>query len=233
MKNLSLISFVGIDSFTPLNDVFSFKSKVPCEFSVLFSESKSLTNDNRYPSFDFCKNFLAAAKSANILASIHLCGSVIDKYLNHDYLVMDLCKDAYRVQLNLNINNYPNYTTLTDSIWSVIKKTGHNIILQQNKSKFDFMEYFLQNIAIPISILHDSSGGFGHEISEVHPPHDFHFTGYAGGLSAENVVKIVNLIELINPNNYPYYIDMESKIREDNCFSLEKCKKVVQNLEQM
>lgn len=239
MKNLKLISFVGIDEQTNLDEITfpNFKKTipydVPCEWSVLYSDSKSTGNYVRYPSYDFCKKFLTSwnRKTDNKpFCSLHLCGSVIERYLNKEKDVMDLCDNAFRIQLNLNIKEYPDHLKLTERIQSVLKQYGHKIILQQNKTKEKFMKVFLENNTFHINILHDGSGGFGREISKILPPDDKYVTGYAGGINPNNVAKIVKMIESVNQNNRPYYIDMESGIRENNIFSIEKCKEVINNL---
>lgn len=230
MKNLSLISFVGVDTNTNLEDIEQFESKIPCEFSVLFSETKSLTKDMRYPSYDYCSKFLAWGKEKKVITSLHLCGSVIERYLSQDPQIIELCNLASRIQLNLNIATYPNYEELTQRLLFSISENGHHIILQQNKTKQKFMDLFLKSPDVFISLLHDSSGGFGREISKVDPPYNLHFTGYAGGIKPDNVKKIVDLIELANIKNEMYYIDMESGVREDNIFSITKCQQVIANL---
>lgn len=235
MKNLRLVSFVGVDEKTNFAELERFSNGYAglglVEWSVLFSDSKSVGNYTRYPSYKFCKDFLEkSAATTYVHSSLHLCGSVIERYLDKEKDVMELCKEAHRIQLNLNIKDYPDYQKLADRIWSVQKQFGHSIILQQNKTKAKFMEVFLKGNIFPISILHDGSGGFGREIEEVVAPDETHFTGYAGGIKPENVVKIVDLIESRNTNNKEYYIDMESGVRTDNVFSLEKCQQVMRNL---
>lgn len=235
MKNLNLISFVGVDEQTALVDLdkisVSFVTGVNVEWSVLYSDSKSTTKHIRYPSYDFCKGFLErGAKTLYTKCSLHLCGSVIDRYLKQEQDVIDLCKPARRIQLNLNIHSYPDHEKLADDILSVASKHGHHVILQQNKTKEKFMEVFMNKANIAFSLLHDGSGGFGREITEVISPHPKHNTGYAGGIKPENVARIVELIDKNNPDNLPYYIDMESGIRENNIFSVEKCHQVIQNL---
>lgn len=143
---------------------------------------------------------------------------------------MDLCRAAFRIQLNLNIANYSDYEKLSDQILTNIAKYNHRVILQKNKTKEKFMECFLKKSKSPISLLHDSSGGFGREITEVSEPTTGNFTGYTGGIKSENVAKIVELIENTNSQGNEYYIDMESGARTNNVFSLEKCQKVIDNL---
>lgn len=227
--NLDLISFVGIDTNTKLEDISNFSSDITCEWSVLFSDSKSLTNHIRYPSYNFCKEFLEWGQKKGLNTSLHLCGDVIQRYFNQDKDVMELSDLACRIQLNLNIKSFPDYDKLSDDVISMITNRGHTLILQQNKTKEKFMSKLLAKTDL-VHVLHDGSGGFGREITEVVPPEGNCFTGYAGGIKPENVVRIVNLIENNNPNKKDYYIDMESGIRTDNIFSVEKCRQVVKNL---
>src|SRR5262249_51125470 len=109
-------------------------------------------------------------------------------------------------------------------------KYNYSIILQKNGTKKKFNEMFLERMGatgeISLSWLNDSSGGFGREIEQVTPPDPDIFTGFAGGIKPENVVKIIKLIEKENSNETPYYIDMESGVRENNLFSIAKCQEI-------
>ncbi len=236
MKNLHLISFVGVDEHTKLeelSDNSSFIEDVGVEWSVLFSDSKSIKNYIRYPSYEFCKSFLKVGlQNIHNMRSLHLCGSVINRYLKQEPDVMKLCENAIRIQLNLNISNYleTEYEQLAEDIVFVSTKYGHHVIMQQNKTKEKFMNVFTGKATNPFSLLNDSSGGFGREITSVSPPSILTDTGYAGGINPDNVKRIVDLIEENNPQNIKYYIDMESGVRENNLFSINKCRQVIQNL---
>lgn len=227
MNKLSLISFVGVDTHTNMEDLLKMESAIHCEFSVLFSDSKSIQSHTRYPSYKFCKDFIEWGALESVTTSVHLCGSVIDRYLKQEQDVLELCRLANRIQLNLNISNYSDYEKLSDEIIANIDKYGHHVILQKNKTKEKFMECFMKKNKHPISLLHDSSGGFGREITEVSAPADIGFTGYAGGINPGNAAKIVGLIETANTTGKEYYIDMESGVRTNNIFSLEKCQQVI------
>lgn len=236
MKDLSLISFVGVDEQTNLDEVQNFKSPIKTEFSVLFSDSKSLSKDKRYPSYKFCEYFLKSKVVGNLF-SLHLCGDVIDRYFLEEDDVLQLANLAHRIQLNLNISKYKGYDKLSDNIINMISKHNHNIILQENNTKRNFNQFLLKTISSSlydkINLLHDGSGGFGREISSIEVPSKYHFTGYAGGIKPQNVVKIVKLIEDVNVSSIPYYIDMESGIRQDNIFSMQKCQEIIDNLQKM
>lgn len=234
--NLDIISFVGIDVKTDKEELLNIESKFPCEFGVLYSESK---NSIRYPDYDFCYDFLTWANVKELPRSLHLCGSVIDKYLAQDPKIVELANQASRIQLNLNIKKYSDYDKLADAIIAVASKNCHSIILQKNKVKMKFNAVFEAKYKkLPLSklfclsLLNDSSGGFGREITKVLPPYEY-YTGYAGGINPENVCSIVKLIEAVTTKQGGYYIDMESGIREDNVFSIAKCREIIKNVHSM
>lgn len=225
--NLSLISFVGVDKKTDLVALDAIKmSGIGLEFSVLYSEGRK---GGRYSTLEFCKDFLGK-RPTGFSRSLHLCGkSVINKFLAGDAEIMDLCSLASRIQLNFAMKKHDE-KELIEGIFKAMDK-GHHIILQLNKSKTVFVEKMMvQACTVELSLLHDSSGGFGRELTKAVTPREDHFTGYAGGIKPENVARIVKLIEDQNPDNIPYYIDMESGVREDNVFSLAKCLQVMEAL---
>ena len=70
--------------------------------------------------------------------------------------------------------------------------------------------------------LFDTSGGKGlHPIA--FPEYPGHFCGYAGGIGPRNVLHTLDAINAPSDN---YWIDMESGVRSDGWFDLEKVKQV-------
>ena len=220
--SLDRVSFVGVDKDTDVQQLLQFDSTY--EFGVLFSDSKNGTHQ-RYLSAPKSLAFLSWAKGKDILSSLHLCGSSVDRCLDKDPFLMELVSLAGRTQLNLNIKKYDDYDKLAKTILEVFQ--NHHVILQKNKSKTEFNRIFSKELAknpeVKVSFLHDGSGGFGREIAKVEKPDEKWYTGYAGGICPDNVLKIVSMINEVNTENKPYYIDMESGIRENNVFSIEKC----------
>ncbi len=230
--NLDLISFVGIDEKTNLDQILEFdkETSIVFEYGVFYSTSRG---GARYPNYEFCDQFLAWTKANDVLGSLHLCGNVINKYLESDSEVLALAAKANRIQLNLSIKDYPDIEKLAANIAEVALKNNNHIILQQNKSKEIFNMIFTSKYKdVTLSLLNDSSGGFGREITKVSAPLA-HYTGYAGGIKPENVANIIKLIEDVNVGQVPYYIDMESGIRENNLFSISKCREIVKNIVNM
>lgn len=227
MSSLKLISFVGVDTKTNHAALAALHMEgVTLEFSVLFSEGRK---GGRYSTYEFCRGFLDSAGDFD--KSLHLCGqSAINKFLDNDKDIMLLCSAASRIQLNFSIKKHDD-GKLIEGVLNAMDK-GHHVILQMNKSKADFIDMVtaLDVYDDKLSLLHDSSGGFGREIKRVDEPREDYFTGYAGGLKPGNVRKVVEMIEAKNILGLPYYIDMESGVREANVFSTDKCEKVLEAL---
>lgn len=106
MKNLRLVSFVGVDKKTNFSDLLEFKNTpIFYEFGVLYSDSKNGIQ-KRYPGHEFSLKFLRWAQDNKVNSSLHLCGASIERYLKEDSDVIDLCSWADRIQLNLNISKF-------------------------------------------------------------------------------------------------------------------------------
>ena len=225
--NLKLISFVGVEAKTDLVSLEALKMEgVGLEFSVLFSEGRK---GGRYSTYEFCSAFLGHGGGFD--KSLHLCGqSAINKFLAGEEKIMVLCSMASRIQLNFSIKKHDE-GKLIEGVLNAMDK-GHHVILQMNKSKADFIDTVtaLDAYNEKLSLLYDSSGGFGREIKRVNEPNEEYFTGYAGGIKPENVRCIVEMIEEKNASGLPYYIDMESGVRTDNVFSIAKCEAVIAQL---
>lgn len=248
---LDLISFVGVDEKTNLDDLIVFdefsnlmldlnrgEPAPVIEYGFLYSIERSQTDDKRYPSLDFIGESVDYLINNGLMTSIHLCGAdAIKLYLDGDEDLLELCTNS-RVQLNFKMADYDPEDLLTKV---EIRARDHNrpVILQANKSKKVMIDRLLQLtkmlafesediLDLNIDLLHDGSGGFGREIEVVETPFDLFYTGYAGGLNPANVAKVLALIDAKNTEpSTPYYIDMESGVREDNYFSIAKCQQVI------
>ncbi|MBQ8202441.1 MAG: hypothetical protein IJZ74_11815 [Clostridia bacterium] len=73
----------------------------------------------------------------------------------------------------------------------------------------------------------DASGGRGIVNTEWMTPKT-EFFGYAGGIGPDNVVETVKAIQSVCPSDF--WIDMESSIRTNDKFDVEKCRLVCQAL---
>lgn len=224
---LELISFVGVDAHTDLNELDTeLPYQQQLELGVLFSKRRM---SGRYLPIEDCHMFLN--RKTVFQKSLHLCGSeAINDFIEYQPEMLDLVRKADRIQLNFSMKSVEP-EKLKERLTNALAE-HHHIILQLNKSKKDFVEDFLKSKPNRdrLSILHDGSGGFGRVIQSPESPLENYFTGYAGGIKPDNVASIVEMIDKENPNDLPYYIDMESGIRTDGLFDLDKCIQVIKRV---
>lgn len=95
----------------------------------------------------------------------------------------------------------------------------------------DFSKDQLSNL----SVLFDVSGGRGKYVKDFdvfdieHP--QIVKVGFAGGISPENCTEVVKRIEENLPKEVPYWIDMETGIRDErDWFLVSKCRQVCERI---
>lgn len=241
---LTGISFIGADEQTQIGDLYimAASSPIPIEIGLLYSPNKA-GKQKRYPSLKYIEKFSQKwnefgmkyhnfgpplSDATKPALSLHLCGEGVRQFLHQDNSEYDninyLCNNFERVQLNFSISEYDPQRLAN----VIIKSLGYykgNIVLQNNKSKKEFNKKFVGLSAI--DFLFDGSGGFGRVLDNPEQPIANHYCGYAGGIGPDTVEEILTKIYKLNNSNIPFYLDMESKIREDNNFSIEKCQQVI------
>lgn len=242
---LNGISFIGIDERTDLNRIIELAKStiIPIELGFLYSETKK---DNRYPNkeeINRMNNFLTSSGIYD--TSLHLCGSVIRKFLSLDKEIIDFCLQFNRIQLNIPMSDYSmdELLSMFNNVCNYFDelekpKNGKRIIapiivLQYNNSKKELIDTFIEKYPntrkYRFDLLFDNSGGNGKVLENPLAPISGFYCGYAGGIGPDTVQEIVTKINSICGRT-PYYIDMESKIRTDNWLDINKCEEVLINL---
>ena len=217
---LTHITFTGVDDETDFNRLVSIQQRYPkVEFGVLVSR-KWFENGKRYLS-----PFKAKELRGGLRLSAHLCGSIARDVLktggfsNTDDFpeIIDIFS---RVQLN--VSNYDEPENMSPYI---LPGPLQEIIIQQ---AFNHNTFMLCRIASGdcISILLDESGGKGIEAPFRMPSylHNVH-VGFAGGINPDNVVAKVQEITSL-PHVNRFWIDMESGVRTNDRFDLDKVEQV-------
>ena len=222
---LTHITFTGVDDDTDFKRLVSIQQRYPkVEFGVLVSR-KWLENGKRYLSPFKAKEL----RGLGLRLSAHLCGSIARHVLHTGGFsstgdFSEIIDMFSRVQLN--VSNYDEPESISPYI---LPSPLQEIIIQQ---AFNHNTFILCRIASGdcISILLDESGGKGIENPFCMPSylHNVH-VGFAGGINPDNVVaKIQEITSLPSVNRF--WIDMESGVRTDDRFDLDKvedvCKKV-------
>jgi hypothetical protein len=207
MKNIKMnkpdfITFTGVDDRTDLKRCKQLQDLYPIEWGILFS----LTNkDARYPSLQTFEE----AKELTGRKALHLCGAAarefVDGKLPELLIENDLFEQFGRIQVNGTYPS-PNFPV-----------TNKEIILQARQD-FDIHFKFFQ--------LFDCSGGRGIFPESLPWGLPDKLVGYAGGINPDNVFKFLELIT----HSDNFYIDMESGVRTNGWFDLDKVETVCQQV---
>jgi hypothetical protein len=217
------VTFTGIDEKTNLGRVEFLSSKYPVEWGILFS-SRNTGKYNRYPSLESVGRFL----DRGLRLSAHICGNYSNQILELEQAIditYLLNRNFYRVQINIADGKsdvrseiFPERgARFADSI-------GAFKAIIQCTSKFPKSKV--------VDWLFDVSGGSGVSPTswENGAEGTDAFCGYAGGIGPNNAKQVVELIEKIQPEYKPYWIDMESNVRTDEWLDLDKCEEVLKQI---
>jgi len=215
---LKRVAFSGIDQRTNPIELQLLQQQYPfVEFVYLLSESQKA--GNRYPR----PVILKAYQKLKIPMAMHLCGKIaIELIHTNDWKpVHDMLGKSWdlfeRIQLNIpKTKHFSRELTLP---------ADKSIIIQLHEGTNEFFQHYkhLPNV----QGFQDASGGRGIVNTEWMEPQT-EFFGYAGGIGPDNVVKTVQAIQSVCPGDF--WIDMESSIRTNDKFDVEKCRLVCQAL---
>ena len=213
---LKKVTFTGIDDKTNVDDLVKLTQKYPfVEFGVLVSNGVLNERwERRYMSLEE----LSKLKDKGLHLSCHLCGSVARKIVKENdwkpfyELLGDNIKLFDRFQLN--VSGMKKFSTDID----FPKDKTFIIQLKENLHLYNTYKH-LPNILG----FQDNSGGLG--IFEDNWMSADTYFGYAGGLNATNVEYVIN--HLLSINDKDFWIDMETSVRTNDWFDIEKCEKVL------
>ncbi|MHC2250961.1 hypothetical protein ACVILK_000653 [Bradyrhizobium embrapense] len=202
------ITFTGIDNWTELHDIHVLSIKYPVEFGVLFSPKRQGT-DPRYPDGDALSRFMWSG----LRLSAHLCGDYSRRIMAGESIVDTIPVDLgyfNRVQVN---HAEPDPAKIIEfrNGWGSMRA-----IAQTRADAFP--------TDASVDWLFDRSGGAGVAPTAwpMHPGGD-RLVGYAGGISPDNISGVMSVLDQM-PGRY--WIDMESGVRTDDRFDVEKCRAV-------
>ncbi len=219
---LKHITFTGIDARTDVQMLRAIQEQHPiAEFGVLTSYHW-YDNGNRY----IDPRSLSNLCGLGLNLALHVCGSLAsraaDGYWDSvDHLLVHCLGLFGRVQLNI--------ANRTDNPYRLASEptSDTEVIIQQKEARD--IEFFERSKWMNISLLLDASGGRGVDTPiNVLPNAGKAFkVGYAGGITPDNVAdKLSYLME--NENVGDFWIDMETGVRTNDWFDLEKVSRVLE-----
>lgn len=234
--SLELVSLAGADDQVAPEALAGLSARHPfAEWAILYFPEKEGTPRN--PSGGWREQFLALKLP---YTAAHLCGTKVFRDLLNAETAPSLIADLSRyrrIQLNINARR-PEFTDEEVlAIYRTLHQAGLRLILQHHAASERVIEEFLYDLDEAgmkrVDILFDASKGTGQRPDAWPAPHRFNlFCGYAGGLGPEvleaELPKIKTAVaQAQSRRDLPYWIDMESGIRTDNVFDLEKAEQVL------
>lgn len=195
------ITFTGVDDCTDLKRMELLSAHYPIEWGVLIG---SRSGEGRFPSVRTIRDL----QGLDINVAAHLCGREADEFTRYVGNIYDFAK---RIQVNRRDRDYDKIQL------AVVQRRINKPVIVQWRKSFD-------EVPRNSAFLHlfDRSGGRG-QLPDEFPSQPDHLplVGYAGGISPDNVLEVIS-----NLRAQHYWIDMETGVRTDGWFDLDKCKRV-------
>jgi hypothetical protein len=236
---LRKVTFTGADdNIEPMDLALISDEYEWVEWGILFSENKQ-GRFNRYPGKNWLKKLYATAKffreerKRAMPLSAHLCGSYAK-----DIVTCQECFPPYDLSIfqRIQINGSSYFLDKINAFGLSDKLPGIQVILQL---KFPFNHNRINDYIVraeellqrdisqhTLCILHDASGGKG-VLTKTWPQADPRmFCGYSGGLNPDNIEEELGKIEQV-AKNCNIWIDMETGVRTDDKFDLDKVGAVI------
>jgi len=216
MTQPAFVTFTGLDAAVDLDRVAALSARYPIEWGVLFSPK--LQGEGRYPPLEAVERI--RARNGLRLAA-HVCGrharTVVETGACPD-LLPHLEGGFGRIQINTAARD-PDLGAIAAFARSVAPEA--RAILQCRDPD-----------AFPsdgtVDWLYDRSAGNGLLPESWPVPSGPRLVGYAGGLGPETVAAALTAIRARHPDGTPYWIDMESRIRDaSDRLDLDRCEAVL------
>lgn len=206
------ITFTGVDDETDLDRLVELQAKHVgrVEWGVLF-RGLAGPQPPRYPNIARIRTLANLARSGQVRLSLHLCGAASRAFFAEPWGVLPAFDDFDRVQVNAK--TYP-----CDERMDELAQKARKPIIQQVRGGFP--------VQWPkrVQCLFDESGGRGTTPKGWPVAPAGRRVGYAGGIGPANVAE--TLLAIPAPAG-EFWIDMESGVRTDDRFDLDKCEAVL------
>ncbi len=225
--DLKCVTISGTNEYTDIKDLVDLLCKYPkAEIGIQVSDEKASYQSKRYEWFFQLYDYAKTLKQ-NLNVALHINPGWVEKvcegYIPVELLKMMSLKNpngglfVKRLQLNFKIGRDQvdlNYDRLR---WVIKLFYHHRFILSYNEANKEFIDQFYFTYGPCFDLLFDSSHGEGITPQEWQPAvYPMVFQGYSGGLSSDNIAKVLTKIALMNVGNVPIGIDAEGKLKGDD-----------------
>lgn len=237
-KYIKTVTVTGASDDTSIKGMEDIQARFPfVEWGILFSR-KMAGKSNRFPSEDWFVDLKDCVQNHGLRLNLaaHLCGQLVNVFLNQkcsgSSLLSDpsawisyLIEDSVFNRVQINTHGERHKYDL-EAIESYLKFAPNVEFITQFDNVNDYIFELEHAGYTNISALYDLSHGAGVLPEGWHKPLSGIFTGYAGGLSPDNLEE--QLQKLDNIVNEPIWIDAETWLRTDDLFDLEKVVKFLE-----
>jgi hypothetical protein len=232
---LSRVTLTGVDEKTSPEELLKLSARYPfAEWGVLFSPKRQ-GEEPRYPPKWWLEQLyevvvLKGVKGYSFAA--HLCGKHTRDVVQYGNLNW-----VHPIFERVQLNGVSAYSTLMENMrWPA---SGLEVILQIGKkaSLEEVAKFYRMLPFMDLAGLWDPSGGKGIRTKKFPDaptlPRGPNETvtlriGYAGGISPENIEEVLGALK---DKQHVYWIDMETGVRTDDWFDVEKVEEVLQKAE--
>lgn len=230
MNKLKIVTITGADDYTDPEKLAELSQEFPfVEWGILVSRRQE--DSMRFPSRAWIRSYVNLAKTERLRTSVHICGSWVREFLvgNIDWnqLPPRLLEIACRTQINTHAKPHTSTIGMFRSMTTAPEPciSEHEIFrnwIFQLDGVNDHLYYAARGQGVIARGLHDLSHGVG-LLPKAWPQAQEYLTGYAGGLGPENIETQLGLIDDA-ADVYPYWIDMESRVRTEDGLKLDLSK---------
>ena len=228
------VSLTGADDEVPPEALFALQQRFPSvEWALLYLPEKE--GQPRNPTTAWRSQFLDVCAGAH--TALHLCGTQVFRGILSGVIPDEFSRYG-RLQLNINARRQEFTELEVVAVYTALLDAGHQLILQCHEATEPLIVEFLQGLRTSqyierVDVLFDASRGKGQQPEAWPAGHQFLAgtrCGYAGGLAPDNVAENLAKIQERRGQLGAYWLDMESGVRTDNRFDLQKVEQVLQSV---
>lgn len=218
---LEYCSITGADDQVDIEYLSQLSQQFPfVEWAILLLRNRA--GQPRFPTTAWIENFSQNSQGQN--KAMHLCDDGFLGFIAQDPEIRSLMSGFQRIQLNLKFGDVEGKYDPEELVARVRENPQYQFILQYTNDKHGLLPLF-KNVPNH-AVLFDSSAGRGMTPDCWDAPLTGHFCGYAGGLNPDNLQDNLNMISAAT-GDYTTWIDMESGVRTDDRFDLNKVSRVL------
>lgn len=217
---LRYVSITGADDGVAVGDLNALAEEYSfVEWAILLLPEEA--GAPRAPTFEWIRGFKAGYRGKH--KAMHLCGGALRGFVEGRADILDLMTGFHRIQLNLEFGAVEGTYDPARLLARIQAHQEFDFIIQYTDKRADMLPALA---ALPNhAILFDASAGRGVAPEGWPAPIPGHFCGYAGGINPGNVAGHIEKIRAAGAVDT--WIDMESGVRTDNRFDLDKVREVL------